>query len=186
MSYSFTLLSYPNNNINQTHIFLVPTSASLLNGNAVYGNEYIEYQAANALWLDLQPNGAGRATATVEWKTNLPNANPGTGVTNITYTTNGVVITTNIYANPAHIPLIFTNSTAIGTWTLTFTGPNDGSVTAPGAARCRSPLATPMSRPISPILWSLILDCNPIRRRVKDCTRTGLQSGYRCCRDSRE
>lgn len=108
VSYSFTLLSYPNNNINQTHIFLVPTSASLLNGNAVYGNEYIEYQAANALWLDLQPNGAGRVTASVLWKTNAQNANPN------------------------QTALVFTNSTAIGTWTLTFTDANHGSVTAPG------------------------------------------------------
>jgi hypothetical protein len=110
VSYSFTLLSYPNNNINQTHIFLVPTSPSLLGGNAVHGNEYIEYQAANALWLAIGPNGAGRVTATVEWKTNAANANPN------------------------QTALVFTNSTAIGTWTLTFTDDNHGSVTAPGGS----------------------------------------------------
>ena len=109
VSYSFTLLSYPNNNINQTHIFLVPT-ASLPSGNAVYGNEYVEYQASNLLWLVLGPNGAGRVTASLQWKTNQPAANP----------TNTVVQ--------------FTNSTAIGTWTLTFSNATTGAVTAPGAS----------------------------------------------------
>jgi hypothetical protein len=111
VSYSFTLLSYPNNNINQTHIFLVPANTS---GQANMGNssanEYIEYQASNTLWLVLGPNGGGRVTASVQWKTNLPNANPD------------------------HTALVFTNSTAIGTWTLTFTGDNAGTLTAPGGS----------------------------------------------------
>jgi hypothetical protein len=107
VSYSFTLLSYPNNNINQTHIFLVPVNTS---GNTTYGNEYIEYQATNMLWLVLAPNGAGSVAASVQWKTNQPNANP----------TNTVVQ--------------LTNSTAIGTWTLTFSNATDGALTAPGAS----------------------------------------------------
>jgi hypothetical protein len=107
VSYSFTLLSYPNNNINQTHIFLVPANTA---GNGMYANEYIEYQATNMLWLVLAPNGAGRVTASVQWKTNQPNFNP----------TNTVVQ--------------FTNATAIGTWTLTFSNATTGALTAPGAS----------------------------------------------------
>jgi hypothetical protein len=113
VSYSFKLLSYPAN-INQTHIFLVPvnTSGQSNMGNSSGSvNEYIEYQATNALWLDIQPAGAGQVTASIMWKTNLPNSNPNN--------------TTNV----------LTNATAIGTWTLTFTSASSGTVTAPGGAQ---------------------------------------------------
>jgi hypothetical protein len=112
VSYSFNLLSYPAN-INQTHIFLVPVNTS---GQANMGNvsgsvnEYIDYQASNGMWLVLQPFGGGQATASVLWKTNLANANPN------------------------QTALVFTNPTAIGTWTLTFSNNNSGAVTGPGGA----------------------------------------------------
>ena len=38
-------------------------------------NEYIDYQASNGMWMVLGQYGSG-ATATVEWKANLANANP--------------------------------------------------------------------------------------------------------------
>jgi hypothetical protein len=110
VSYSFTLLSYPAN-IGQTHIFLIPTNTS---GQANMGNvsgsvnEYIDYQATNGFWLLLSPAGSGKVVASVEWKTNRPNANP----------TNVVLQITN---------------TAVGTWTLTFNSAATGSLTAPGA-----------------------------------------------------
>ncbi len=109
-SYSFTLLDYPAN-INQTMIFLVPVNTS---GQANMGNvsgsvnEYIEFQATNAFWLNIQPYGTGGATASIEWKTNLANANPN------------------------QIQVVLTNSTAVGTWTLTFNSASQGTVTAPG------------------------------------------------------
>jgi hypothetical protein len=112
VSYSFTLLDYPAN-INQTHIFLVPVSTSgqsnmgNVNGSV---NEYIEYQATNALWLDIQPAGGGQVTASVLWKTNLANANPN------------------------QTAVVFTNSTAIGTWTLKFTSASAGTVISPGGS----------------------------------------------------
>jgi hypothetical protein len=112
VTYSFSLLSYPNNNINQTMVQLLPvnTSANTPLGGTypAAGNEFFDYQNSNGVWLVLAPNGAGRVTATVEWKTNSPNANP------------------NITA------LVFTNPTAIGTWTWTFNNANSGTVTAPG------------------------------------------------------
>jgi hypothetical protein len=74
------------------------------------GNEYADYQDPNGIWLVLAPNGGGAVTATVEWKTNAPNANPN------------------------QIALTFTNPTAIGTWTWTFNTTNSGTVTAPGGA----------------------------------------------------
>lgn len=113
VSYSFSLLDY-NPNINQTHIFLVPvaTSGQANMGNAGTVNEYIEYQASNTLWMVINPdtNSPGMVTASVQWKTNLPAANP------------------NMTA------LTITNNTAIGTWTLTFNSASSGTLTAPGAA----------------------------------------------------
>ena len=105
VSYSFTLLDYPAN-IDQTHIFLIPVNSS--GGNSMYNNEYIDYQAANAVWLDIQPYANGQVTASVLWKTNLPNSNPNNTL------------------------VLLTNSTAIGTWTLKFTSNSHGTVTAPG------------------------------------------------------
>jgi hypothetical protein len=110
VTYSFTLLSYPAN-INQTHIFLVPVNtAGQANMGNVSGsvNEYIEYQASNTLWMVLNPGGNG-VVASVQWKTNLPNSNPN------------------------QTALVTTNSTALGTWRLTFTSASGGTVTAPGA-----------------------------------------------------
>jgi hypothetical protein len=116
VSYSFTLLSYPAN-IGQTMIFLVPVNTAGSQG--MYNNEYIEYQAANALWLNIQPYGGGGATASIEWKTNLPNA------------------------NPTNILVVLTNSTAVGTWTLTFTSASGGTVTAPGGNQAAFTIADP-------------------------------------------
>jgi hypothetical protein len=119
VSYSFTLLDYPSD-IDQTHIFLVPvnTSGQANMGNAGTANEYIEYQASNTLWMVINPVAAG-VVASVQWKTNLPNANP------------------NITA------VSVTNSTAIGKWTLTFSNATSGALTAPGAAPVPFTIADP-------------------------------------------
>jgi hypothetical protein len=115
VSYSFTLLDYPAN-IGQTHIFLVPINTAL--PNAPYNNEYVEYQASNTLWMVLSPGGGG-VTASVQWKTNLPNANPN------------------------QTALMITNSTAVGTWTLKFTSASAGTLTAPGASPVAFTIADP-------------------------------------------
>jgi hypothetical protein len=110
VSYSFKLLSYPSS-IGQTHIFLVPVNSTP--GASPYGYNGVDYTATNGLWLVIGPGGGG-VIASVYWKTNLPNSNP--------------------YSTGGNTALRITNSTAIGTWTLTFTGPNAGTVTAPGAS----------------------------------------------------
>src|SRR5665213_85721 len=108
VSYSFTI---KDDNAHfgafQTHIFLVPIN-TLPSGNSPTANEYVEYQASNNLWLQINGTTSNTVTANVSWKTNLPNANP------------------NIVA------LNITNSNIIGTWTLTFTSPTNGTLTAPG------------------------------------------------------
>jgi hypothetical protein len=109
VSYSFKLLDYPAN-IGQTMIFLVPVNSVPGGSGSMYNNEYVEYQATNALWLNVAPDGTNGVTGTVEWKTNLPNSNPN------------------------QTALMITNSTAVGTWTLTFTSQSGGTLTAPGAS----------------------------------------------------
>jgi hypothetical protein len=129
VTYAFTLLSYPNNNINQTMLELIPVNS--LNGNATYGQEFGDYQAGNGLWLVLAPNGGGAVVADVEWKTNYFNANPGLGT----------VGTTNY--NPNYLALSLTNSTALGTWLLTFTGDAAGTLTPPGGTAHTFTIADP-------------------------------------------
>jgi hypothetical protein len=76
--------------------------------------QYTDYAGNNLLWMVLAPGTNGHVVCNVQWKTNAPNSNPGG--------------TVNAYGNA----LSFTNSTAIGTWSLVFTGPNAGHVEAPG------------------------------------------------------
>ena len=104
VSYSYKLLDYPAD-IDQTHIFLLPEKFA---NNSIYNDEFIEYQSSNLLWMVLAPNGSN-VTASVQWKTNLPNANPN------------------------QTALVITNPTAVGTWTLTFLNATNGTLTAPGA-----------------------------------------------------
>jgi len=109
VSYSFSLQDY-NPNIQQTMVELIaPPTTPTSSG------EYADYSGPTTLWLQLNPGpAAGQVVAQVQWKTNAPGSNPGgTG-------------------NPYGQALAFTNSTAIGTWALVFTGPNNGHVVAPG------------------------------------------------------
>ncbi len=107
VSYAFKLLDYPAN-INQTHIFLVPINTALPNN--AYANQFVEFQASNTLWMVINPGPGTNVTAIVQWKTNLPNANPN------------------------NTALQITNSTAVGTWNLTFTSASTGTLTAPGGS----------------------------------------------------
>lgn len=108
VSYSFTILSYPNDvNIGQTHIFLVPINTSPV---GAYGYNGVDFLATNELWMVINPQGNGTVNASVAWKTNAENSNP-----------NNVALTIN-------------NPTAVGTWTLTFNSASTGTLTAPGAA----------------------------------------------------
>jgi len=107
VSYSFQLLSYPAD-IGQTHIFLLPVNA-LTSGNTPWGYNGVDYSyASNAMWLALGPGPSnGSVVATVEWKTNLPNANPN------------------------QMALTFTNFPVLGTWTFRFDSPSTGAVVSP-------------------------------------------------------
>ncbi|HXI71538.1 MAG TPA: hypothetical protein VNN22_14380 [Verrucomicrobiae bacterium] len=107
--YSFTVKNVPTT-INQTHIFLIPANSTP--GASPYGYNGVDYTATNGLWLTVGPTGV----AIVSWKTNTPGANaydPTQG---------------------GKVALTITNSTSVGTWTLTFNNHNSGSLTAPGAS----------------------------------------------------
>ena len=116
VTYSFKLLSAPSLQGWQTHMFLIPENTA---GNAITGNQYIDYQATNSLWLQINGGSSGNCTANISWKTNLPNANPN------------------------QIAINITNSTPVGTWTVTFNSASSGTLTAPGA----SPVAFTINDP---------------------------------------
>jgi hypothetical protein len=109
VSYSFTEKNVPSS-INQTHIFLIPVNSTP--GASPYGYNGVDFTATNGIWLTVGPTGVG----VVSWKTNTPGANA------YDPTQGGIVA------------LTITNSTSVGTWTLTFNNHNSGSLTAPGAS----------------------------------------------------
>ncbi|MGA2175048.1 MAG: hypothetical protein ABSH38_08725 [Verrucomicrobiota bacterium] len=105
VEYSYSLQNY-NSNIGQIHLELIPGSS---------GSQYSDWNALNMLWMQLNPGpAAGQVVCNVQWKTNASGSNPGG--------------TGNPYGNA----LSFTNSTAVGTWTLVFTSTNTGYVIPPG------------------------------------------------------
>lgn len=106
VSYSLTILGSTARAAGfQTHMFLIPAT-----GNTVTGNQYMDYGASNEVWLQINSVGDGTVTANVSWKTNGPQSNPNVTAVNIT------------------------NSTIVGTWTVTFTSDTQGTLTAPGAS----------------------------------------------------
>ncbi len=127
VQYSFTIIGDDGQDVNfQTQIFLVPVNtipggpSGTGAGSGEYNNGYVEYQAWNNLWLQIiGTTGSPTVTANVSWKTNSTNANP------------------NITA------LSITNSTILGTWTLAFSSPSQGTLTAPGASPVSFTIADP-------------------------------------------
>jgi len=105
VKYSFSLQDYTPT-IQQIHLELTP-------GGTVA--QYTDFAGNNLLWMVLNPGPVnGQVVCNVQWKTNAAMSNPGG--------------TANPYGNA----LSFTNSTAVGTWSLVFTGTNTGYVSAPG------------------------------------------------------
>jgi hypothetical protein len=107
VTYSFTLLDFPNVSQVQAHLELIPGPAYTGNAGADYGN-------TNCLWLQILSSGTGGYTANVAWKTNAVNKNPNDGTVGHTVLS---------IASP--------NSPA-GTWTLTFTNATSGTLSGPG------------------------------------------------------
>jgi hypothetical protein len=124
VTYSFTLLDFPVAPPMQCQIFLIPEGS--LGSTPYTGNEYVDYNAPNELWLEIngmQANADGSSgyNAQVAWKVGAPNTNPN----NQALTPGNGVAPSGIYANQG-------NQSPVGTWTLKFTGPADGTLTPPG------------------------------------------------------
>jgi hypothetical protein len=110
VTYSMSLQDY-NRNIQQVMIELMGGGTT----PTTYG-EFADFSGPTTLWLTINPGPtASSVVAGVSWKTNNPGSNPG-----------------DASKNPYGVMISFTNSTAVGTWGLVFTGPNNGYVIAPG------------------------------------------------------
>jgi len=124
VSYSFQLLSYPTNNIGVTELAILPENAFNPTANyqtTIYNNPFLDYQDSNGLYVTISPyNGSGSVTAGVEFKVGLPS--PSGNLTNL---------------------VALTNSTAIGTWTLTMGSATGGTLTAPGGAQVSFTITDP-------------------------------------------
>lgn len=114
VNYSFQLLSYPPANIGVTELAILPEASFNTTANfqtTIYNNSFLDFQDSNGLYVVIAPSGGnGAVTAAVQWKVGLPSPS---------------VATTNV--------LNITNSTAIGTWTLTMNSATSGSLTPPGS-----------------------------------------------------
>jgi hypothetical protein len=126
VTYSFKLLDFPVAPQLQCQLDLIPIN-SLGSGDYPTHDEFVDYQAGNELWVQIigapaNPNGSAGYYVQVGWKTNSPNTNP----TNLALLNGGGVVN-GIYTNTG-------NQSPVGTWTLTFTGPTNGTLTPPGVA----------------------------------------------------
>jgi hypothetical protein len=110
VSYSFTITNFPDAATHsgfEAHLYLAKDSSAW---DQTYGG--IDWNAADILEFRVENAAAGGVIARIDWKTNLPGANPLT--------------------NELYHPVSAQGPTALGTWTLTFTDATSGSVTGPG------------------------------------------------------
>ncbi len=112
VSYSFNISGYdPALAINEFHAFWIP-----LNWNSGTLNQYSDYSTAqNTMRLIITQGVAGTGSnamvvAQLAWKTNLLNS------------------------NPVNVMVGVSNSTIVGTWTVTFNSATTGTLTAPGSS----------------------------------------------------
>jgi hypothetical protein len=114
VTYSYTIADYPqaSNPGFQTHLFLVP-------GEGIpAGQSSPDWNQPNVVFLDLQNSAAGTATATFRYKINAANAN-------------GMYYNSNPNNGPAGALASITAPSAVGTWSLSFSGDNNVTITTP-------------------------------------------------------
>jgi hypothetical protein len=108
VSYSCTIADFPDITAHpgfEAHMYLV-NGDTAGTGNETSGAP--DWGVPDLLIFRVENAAAGGVTAQVQWKTNYPNA------------------------NATNIPALLNGPTAVGTWTLTFTGPTTGSLSGPG------------------------------------------------------
>ena len=113
-TYSMTLASFPGQSHTnfQAHIFLIPLSA--MPSDEGPDNAWMDYHATNIVQVQINNTGDGRATGMFMVKTNAPSSD-------------GNMRTTGTLG-------IITNSTALGTWSVTFNNNTDVRLTDPSGA----------------------------------------------------
>jgi hypothetical protein len=112
VSYSFTITNFPPDVANhgfEAHMYLAADSSAW---DQTYGG--IDWNATNILELRVENAIAGGVIARIDWKTNLPGANP--------------------LADVLYHPVYAQGPTALGTWTLTFSNATVATVTGPGVS----------------------------------------------------
>ncbi len=117
VTYSWTIGAFPKTAGFAADMTITPDPASSIN----YADP--DWSATNAIWLAIQANADGTATAGIAWKTNQHSGN-----TQFFASTNGQVIPYNSEANGLTVP------SAIGTWSLTFNSDTSFTLTAPNGA----------------------------------------------------
>jgi len=113
-TYSMTLASFPGQSHTnfQAHMFLIPLSA-MPSGEGP-DNAWMDYHATNIVQVQINNTGDGRATGMFMVKTNAPSSD-------------GNMRTTGTLG-------IITNSTALGTWSVTFNDNTHARLTGPSGA----------------------------------------------------
>jgi hypothetical protein len=109
-TYSITFTNFPGPAYQgfEFHVFFVPVNSLPASyGGDAYGNTFVDYDSANVAALRIVANTTNY-TATFSYKTNTPGANPN--------------ITLGTISTP----------TAVGTWTLSFSGNTSVTLSGPG------------------------------------------------------
>ncbi len=117
VTYSMTLKSFPGTNYSgfQAHMFIAPTSGMPYGS----GDTSIDWNASHLVFFQIAYNDNQEVVGRFMYKTNLPSGNSMFWNAD---ETNG----------PVGTLAFLTNSTAIGTWSLTFNNNNQITMTAPG------------------------------------------------------
>ena len=113
VTYSLTLGSYPDaaHSGFQTHIFLVPSENPPTESSP-------DWNQPNVVFLDIGNNNSGGANATLRYKTNQPNGN-------------SMLYNSNPDNGPVGVLTTVNSATPLGTWSLTFDGAGNVTLTAP-------------------------------------------------------
>lgn len=114
VSYSFTIADFPDRVAHpgfEAHMYIVNGDTVGGTWNQTYGG--VDWNASDIFIFRVE-NGADNVVASIQWKTNLPAANPP--------------------ADAIYHPVTVTAPSAIGTWTVTFTSMTTGTLTGPGVA----------------------------------------------------
>jgi len=112
VTYSFGVGGYPVPNLDnfQCQIFLIPNPGT---------ESAPDYTEANCVFMDMERTTNGGASCTFRYKTNEPNNNT-------------MIYNTNIFGQSGVLAEITSSNGAVGTWSLTFNGNTNVTMSGPG------------------------------------------------------